>query len=76
MKQNVKDWLQYGSAIALLIFGVALTIAGFIVDPLGIVDGSVLWVLGQTLLYAGGVFGISIFTKNEITSQIGKMTKK
>lgn len=68
MKQNVKDWLQYGSAIALLVFGVALTIGGFIVDPLGIVDGSVLWVLGQTLLYAGGVFGISIFTKNEITS--------
>lgn len=70
---KTKDWLQYGSALALLVFGVILTTAGFIVSPLGVVDSSVLWVLGQCLLYAGGVFGISIYAKNEIKEQISKI---
>jgi hypothetical protein len=35
--------LQYHSAIAMLVCGVALTIAGFIVPPTGKISGSVLW---------------------------------
>lgn len=34
------------TAVIALIFGFALSLAGFIVDPTGIVDDSVLWILG------------------------------
>lgn len=47
------------TALFALIFGFALSVAGFIVSPLGVVDDSVLWILGQCLIYAGSIYGIS-----------------
>ena len=52
---------QIGSITALLafLFGFGLCVAGFCVPPVGEVSGSVLWILGQSLLYCGGILGIS-----------------
>lgn len=47
------------TALFALIFGFTLSVAGFIVSPLGVVDDSVLWILGQTFIYAGSIYGIS-----------------
>ena len=47
------------TALFALIFGFCLSLAGFIVNPTGVVDQSVLWILGQCLLYAGSIYGIS-----------------
>lgn len=60
-KNLVKELLHLKelSAIFALLFGFGLTLAGFIVSPLGIVDDSVLWTLGQILFYVGSIFGIS-----------------
>ena len=46
---------------ALVAFGLGggLTIAGFIIPPTGEIADSVLWVLGQSLVYAASVFGIA-----------------
>lgn len=66
----IKDKLSYISAVGSLFVGFGLTIAGFVVSPLGEVSNSVLWVLGQTLAFAGAIFGIALYTKNEIASQL------
>lgn len=47
------------TALIALLFGFCLSLAGFIVDPTGVVDDSVLWILGQCLIYAGSIYGIS-----------------
>lgn len=47
------------TALFALIFGFALSVAGFIVSPLGVVDDSVLWIMGQCFIYAGSIYGIS-----------------
>ena len=52
---------------ALVAFGIGwgLTIAGFIVPPTGEVADSVLWILGQSLVYAASVFGITGYFSSE-----------
>lgn len=59
-KENVTVW----SAVGMLIFGCALTTAGFIVEPLGEVSASVLTVLGQCLIFSGAALGIAAYTKS------------
>lgn len=60
---TLKDKISYWFAGIALLIGFGLTIAGFIVNPLGIIDNSVLWVLGQCLVFAGGICGISLYVK-------------
>ena len=68
-----KDTIATLSAVFMLVFGVVLTCAGFIVDPLGQIDDSVLWVLGQSLLYSGGIFGITLYTKRRFSEMETRM---
>lgn len=76
MSSKIKDIIRYGSAIALLLFGCVLCIAGFVVDPAGVVDNSVLYIFGQVLLYAGSVFGISLFVDGRINKKIDERLSK
>lgn len=64
MTKERKDTIATYSALGMLVFGAILTGAGFCVTPVGTIDDSVLWVLGQCLLYAGGIFGITLYTKH------------
>lgn len=61
MTQGIKENITYGSAIGMLMFGVVLTTAGFIIDPQGQIHDSVLYVLGQCLIFAGSVMGVSAY---------------
>lgn len=65
-KMTMKEKLAYGTCIAAFVLGWGLTIAGFIVPPVGIVSDSVLWVLGQALMYCGAVIGISSHYGSEV----------
>ena len=62
---NVKEKIAIVSAIAAFIIGWGLTIAGFIVPPVGEVAESTLWILGQALVYASSVFGITGYFTSE-----------
>jgi hypothetical protein len=66
MTQGIKENIAYGSALFMLLFGVALTTAGFIIDPAGQVHDSVLYVLGQCLIFAGSVMGVSAYTAGKV----------
>lgn len=65
-KMTMKEKLAYGTCIAAFVMGWGLTIAGFIVPPVGIISDSVLWVLGQSLIYCASVIGISSHYGSEV----------
>ena len=47
----------------MLIFGVILTASAFCIEPVGEIHDSVLWTLGQCLIYAGGALGIANYAR-------------
>ena len=63
--KQTKDKVSYLMAVLSFMFGMGITIAGFVVSPLGIIHESVLWVLGQALTYSGAVFGVGLFVNNK-----------
>ena len=67
--------IQYISAVGMLISGVALSVAGFVVSPLGEISDSVLWFAAQTMIYAGSVFGVSVYINNKFRSITDKLNK-
>ena len=66
MTKDTKDSIAVISACVMLIFGITLTAIGFALNPAGEVSDSVLWILGQSLIYAGGIFGVAAYTKNMV----------
>ena len=61
------------------IFGWGLTIAGFIVPPLGVIDNTVLVVLGQALTYVSVGVGLKTYADvqdDKITKLIDKKINK
>ena len=67
--------IQYISAVGMLISGVALSIAGFVVPPLGEISDSVLWFAAQTMIYAGSVFRVSVYVNDKFRSITDKLNK-
>lgn len=70
---DVKNRIAVVTAIAAFIVGWGLTIAGFLVPPLGAVSESVLWILGQALLYAASVFGVALYVGGEVKRLKGEV---
>ena len=62
---NIKDRLAILSAIIAFILGWCMSIAGFWIPTIGEVADSILWILGQALLYAASVFGVSAYFRSE-----------
>lgn len=76
MKKETKESIQIWTAVGMLVSGVSLSTAGFIVAPLGKIDDSVLWFFAQCLLYAGGIFGIGIYVNGKINYLVDKLSGK
>lgn len=64
MKANTKEWIQYGSACAMIISGIVLAFLSFFIK--GDVTDGVLLYIAQALTFAGGVFGISLYFKTKL----------
>lgn len=62
---NIKEKIAISSAIAAFVLGWILSILGFYEEPRGDVSNSVLWILGQALLYAASVFGVTSYFSAE-----------
>lgn len=70
--QDKKDIAMVFSALVMLVWAALLTTAGFIIPPSGEVHDSVLWVLGQAFLYAGGIFGVREASKVAARRELDK----
>ncbi|MBS5908713.1 MAG: hypothetical protein KIC84_16005 [Dysgonomonas mossii] len=76
MKRETKDKVQYGSAVGMLLLGSCLAIAGFVQSSKGEIHDSVLWLFAQCLLYAGSIFGVSIYISERFTHIERKIQEK
>lgn len=74
--KQTKEIFNYSLAIFMILFGCGLTIAGFIVPPLGEISASVLTMLGESLTFAGALLGISLHYSNELTQFKTKVNEK
>ncbi len=74
-----KEKIAYLFASIAFLFGIGLTIASFCVPPIGVINGSVLWVLGQCFVFSASVTGISLHidnAKQQIKSELEQEIKK
>lgn len=76
MTKETRTTYQVFSALAMLLSGVALSIAGFIVPPVGEISDSVLWFFAQCLIYAGSIFGVSIYVQSKFTEFKNQLENK
>lgn len=58
---GIRERISYITAIAAFIIGFSLVIAGFIVEPTGVLHDSILYVTGECLIYCSAVFSISSY---------------
>lgn len=67
MTKDDRTKYQVYSALGMLACGVGLSVAGFLVPPVGEISDSVLWFFAQCLIYAGSIFGVSIYVQSKFT---------
>jgi len=60
MQRNTKEWIQYGSAIAVLLLAIILVYISYFTSQTRDVTDNVLWYFAQSLMYAGSIFGVII----------------
>ena len=58
--------MQTWSAIAMLATGSVMAFISLFLPPLGEISDGSLWYTGQCFLYAGGIFGITTWSKQKI----------
>lgn len=75
MKQQTRTDLQIYTAIAMLLVGILMAVAGFLVPPVGEISDSVLWFFAQCLIYAGSIFGVSVYVQTKFEELRDKMEK-
>ena len=63
MTPDSKDKIQYGTAVLMLLSGLVLTFCSFFMKG-DVLDG-VLWYAGQTMVYAGSIFGVAIYIRTK-----------
>lgn len=76
MKRETKEDIQVWTAVGMLIAGVSLSVAGFLVEPLGIIHDSVLWFFAQCLIYAGSIFGVYIYVNGRVHNALKDFTER
>ena len=76
MTREKKDSVTVWSAIGMLLFGCILTTIGFFTEPMGEVSSSVLWILGQCLIYAGSALGIANYVKSSVHDEMEILKKQ
>ena len=62
---DLKTRIAYVTAIVSFTLGWGLTTAGFVIGA-GVVHDSVLWILGQALLYAASVIGVGMYVTGSV----------
>ena len=60
MQKNTKEWIQYGSAVFVLILAIVLVYISYFTSKTQDLTDNVLWYFAQSLMYAGSIFGVAI----------------
>lgn len=68
-KENKPEKQQYvatASAVLMLMSGVVLSFIAYFRSPEGTISEGVLWFTAQCLIYAGSIFGVSVYVQNKV----------
>ncbi len=63
MTADTKDKIQYATAVVMLLSGMTLSVCSFFIKG-DVVEG-VLWYAGQTMVYAGSIFGVAMLIRTK-----------
>lgn len=74
MKQNTKDWIQYSTAIAMIVSAIVIVFVAFFLTTT--IASGVLIYVAQALCYAGGIFGVSIYFRSKLGEFESKVEDK
>lgn len=66
MTKDRRENVNITIAIMLIVSGLAFGTAGFCVEPVGDISGSVLGIIGECFTLAGGLLGIVQYTSSKI----------
>ena len=64
MENRTKTTAQTVSAFLMLLSGVALNVASFAVQPVGELSNSVMTYMGEALINAASVFGLTVYVNS------------
>lgn len=67
MTKETRTDIQVFTAVGMLVAGVGLSIAGFVVPPTGEISDSVLMFTAQCLVYAGSALGINVYINSKFS---------
>lgn len=65
MSPNIKEWIQYCTAVSMILSGMILAFLSFFLNHFDIANGVLLYI-AQALVYAGGIFGVSLYFKTRM----------
>ena len=65
-KMDLKQKTAYATAIVAFVLGWFLVVMGFFMPPEGEVADSVLWILGQSLIYTASVLGVTMYFNSQM----------
>lgn len=63
---DLKQKTAYATAVVAFVLGWFLVIMGFFMPPEGEVADSVLWILGQSLIYTASVLGVTMYFNSQM----------
>lgn len=72
MTQHQKDIAQYSSAIVMLLSAVVLAVWSFV--RLSEIHNSIIAYVGEAIAFAAAVYGIALYTRNEIKREMRRIS--
>ena len=66
LSDETKENIKFISSVGLLIAGVIIVFVSLYIPPVGIVDSSILTLIGENFCFVGAVWGIGQYTKVQL----------
>lgn len=63
---DIKENIKFAASIVLLALGVVIVFVSLFLPPAGVIDASVLTLIGENFCFVGAVWGIGQYTKVQI----------
>lgn len=64
--EDIKENIKFGASVVLLLLGVIIVFVSLYLPPTGVIDGSVLTLIGENFCFVGAVWGIGQYAKVQI----------
>lgn len=64
--EDIKENIKFAASIVLLLLGVIIVFVSLYIPPIGVIDSSVLTLIGENFCFVGAVWGIGQYAKVQI----------